>query len=163
MIRPTTPADTETLIAIASGTNVFKALELVALREVLDDYHAVNRADGHRAITSEQDGRILGFAYYAPTPMTDHTWHLYWIAVLKSEHAKGIGTELLKQAEADVISERGRLFLIETSGLPHYEPTRNFYLKHGYEPAAHIRDFYAEGDDQIVFWKKLNPSSSQTR
>jgi hypothetical protein len=45
--------------------------------------------------------------------------------------------------------------LIETSSLPRYEPTRRFYLKHGYEPAAVLRDFYADGDDPVVFGKRL--------
>ena len=44
---------------------------------------------------------------------------------------------------------------IETSSLPHYEPTRRFYLKHGYELGATLRDFYAEGDDMVVFRKLL--------
>jgi len=39
---------------------------------------------------------------------------------------------------------------IETSSLPHYELTRRFYLKHGYEQAAVLRDFYSDGDDMVI-------------
>lgn len=157
MIRPTLDAETDTLVAIAEGTGVFKPIEIVALREVLDDYHAVNRHDGHRAVALLRDGEVVGFAYYAPTPMTDRTWHLYWIFVRKDGQAKGLGTELLRHAEDDAARAGGRLFLIETSSLPSYEPTRRFYLKHGYEPAAAVRDFYADGDDQVIFRKRLAP------
>jgi len=52
----------------------------------------------------------------------------------------------------------GRLFLIETSSLPIYDPTRRFYLKHGYEQAATIGDFYTDGDDQVIFRKRLLPA-----
>lgn len=158
MIRPTLEAETDALLAIAEETGVFKPLEIVALREVLDDYHATNQHDGHRAVTLLRDGEVAGFAYYAPTPMTDRTWHLYWIFVRKAGQASGLGTMLLKHAEGDIVRSDGRLFLIETSSLPSYDPTRRFYLKHGYEQAATVRDFYTDGDDQVIFRKRLAPA-----
>jgi GNAT superfamily N-acetyltransferase len=97
-IRPTTPEETPALIALADGTSVFKPLELVALREVLDDYHATTRASGHRCVTAEEEGRAVGFAYYAPAAMTDRTWYLYWIAVRQDLHGKGVGARLLRHA-----------------------------------------------------------------
>ena len=155
MIRPTLESETDLLLAMAEGTAVFKPLEIVALKEVLDDYHAGLHREGHRAITFEQDGKPVGFAYYAPTAMTDRTWHLYWIFVSKAIHAKGTGSKLLKFAEHEIITAGGRLFLIETSGTPPYELTRKFYLRHNYELAATIRDFYSDGDDQVIFRKHL--------
>jgi ribosomal protein S18 acetylase RimI-like enzyme len=156
MIRPTTPEDTEALVAIADSTGVFKPIELVALREVLADYFATNRADGHVAVTLELHGKPAGFSYYAPADMTDRTWSLWWIAVDKNVHAKGLGTRLLHHAEADVKAAGGRVLFIETSALPHYDLTRKFYLKHGYDQEATLRDYYAEGDDMVVFRKKLS-------
>ena len=84
MIRPVTPDDTPTLVALTAETGFFKPLEIDALREVLDDYHAENAALGHRAFAWEEGGRVLGYVYHAPTPMTDRTWYLYWIAVGKN-------------------------------------------------------------------------------
>ena len=129
----------------------------MALREVLDDYHATNRALGHICVTLEGDGGAIGFAYYAPASMTDRTWYLYWIAVAKGLHGKGHGSTLLGQAEAEIRARGGRLFLIETSSQPSYAPTRNFYIKHGYEVSATVRDFYADGDDLVIFAGRLAP------
>jgi ribosomal protein S18 acetylase RimI-like enzyme len=162
MIRPTLPTDTPALVEIAAGTGVFKPLELVALREVLDDYHAEEQARGHRSVTSEREGRVVGFAYYAPSAMTDRTWYLFWIAVDKRVHARGLGGELLRHAEDEVGAQRGRLLLIETSSLPHYDPTRRFYLRHGYEQECTLRDFYADGDDLIVYRKRLITAAGAT-
>jgi ribosomal protein S18 acetylase RimI-like enzyme len=159
MIRTTLESETDLLLGLAAGTGVFKPLEIAALREVLDDYHAGEHHSGHRAVTLEQNGHIAGFAYYAPTPMTDRCWHLYWIFVLKTGQSRGLGSKLLKHVEEDIVRAGGRLFLIETSSLPSYEPTRKFYLKHGYEQAATVRDFYADGDDQVIFRKRLAPPS----
>lgn len=155
MIRTTRASETELLQALAVGTGVFKPLEIEALGDVLGAYHAGNIDFGHRAVTAEQDGEAIGFAYYAPTPMTEQTWHLYWIFVAKASQARGLGARLLAHAEADIVRAGGRIFLIETSSLPSYEPTRRFYLKHGYEQAAVVRDFYADGDDQVIFRKRL--------
>jgi ribosomal protein S18 acetylase RimI-like enzyme len=151
MIRPTVPGDTPTLLALTQATGVFKPIEIEALKEVLDDYHAFNHAHGHRSLTYEQEGLVIGFAYYAPAAMADRTWYLYWIAVSKQIQARGVGSELLRHIEEEIRQAKGRLLLIETSSLPHYDLTRRFYLKHGYEQAAVLRDYYADGDDMVIF------------
>ena len=153
MIRPTKPGDTEALVKLAAGTNVFKPHEIVALEEVLGDYHEMNHAHGHQAVTFEQNGQILGFAYFAPAAMTDRTWYLYWIAVTKQTQARGIGSKLLKYSEEQIQKANGRVYLIETSSLPQYEQTRKFYLKHGYEQHAVLKGYYADGDDMVIFRK----------
>jgi len=79
--------------------------------------------------------------------MTDRTWHLYLDSSSgRRVRARGLGSQLLRHVEDDITRAGGRLFLIETSSLPSYEPTRKFYIKHGYEQAAVVRDFYAAGD-----------------
>src|SRR5262245_33158846 len=153
MIRPTVPEDTPTLLTLAQDTGVFKPHEMQALNEVLDDYHAHNRAEGHCCTTWEKEGVIQGFAYHAPAAMADRTWYLYWIAVSKRTQARGIGGQLLRHVEDDIRGKNGRVLFIETSSLPHYELTRKFYLKHGYEQAAVLRDYYTDGDDMVVFRK----------
>jgi GNAT superfamily N-acetyltransferase len=155
MIRPTLPADIPALVELTDGTGKFKPMEVVALREVLDDYFAQEQANGHVSVTSARDGVILGFAYYAPAAMTDRTWHLWWIAVRRDQQGGGIGAELLRHAEDDIRTRGGRILFIETGSQPHYEPTRRFYLKHGYELHATLRDFYAAGDSMVVFRKLL--------
>src|SRR5262245_22478510 len=90
MIHPTLPAETPALLQLARDTGVSKPPEIQALREVLDDYRATNRAQGHRSVTYHQDGRVVGFAYYAPASMTEGTWYLYWIAVRKDLQARGV-------------------------------------------------------------------------
>ncbi len=156
MIRPIGASDTDALVAMTAGTGVFKPLEVEALREVLDEFHGGNADYGHRAFACEgPGGRLLGFVYYAPTPMTDRSWHLYWIVVRRDEQGRGWGGRLLAFVEADVRERGGRLLVVETSSTPHYEPTRRFYLKHGYAWVATVPDFYADGDGMAVFTKRL--------
>jgi ribosomal protein S18 acetylase RimI-like enzyme len=155
MIRATNPADKATLMTLAEGTGVFKPMEIEALSGVFDEYFEEYEAQGHKCVTYEDGGQVLGFAYYAPTWMTDRTWYLWWIAVSKQVQAKGVGSALVQYLEEDIRAQNGRLLLIETASLPSYDPTRRFYLKHQYQQAAVIKDYYADGDSLVVFSKRL--------
>ena len=155
MIRPIQPSDTPALVEMTCGTDAFKPIEIEALQEVLDDYHATNAAAGHRAVAIDAGGCVVGFAYFAESAMTDRTWSLWWIVVERAMQARGFGGELLQYVESVVKSLAGRQLLIETSSLPKYQPTRQFYLKYGYAQAAVVKDFYADGDDLVYFAKRL--------
>jgi ribosomal protein S18 acetylase RimI-like enzyme len=155
MIRPARPDDTPALLALTAGTGVFKPYEVEVLREVLDDFHAGRAGDDHSAIVLETNGAVSGYAYYAPDVMTDRSWYLYWIAVERSGQGGGAGTEMMRHAEEDVRSRNGRVMFIEVSSMPHSEPTRRFYQKLGYEVTGVLRDFYSDGDDMVVFRKRL--------
>ena len=52
-----------------------------------------------------------------------------------------------------------RLIVVETAGRPDYRGTRAFYQARGYAVAATIPDFYAPGDDQVVYVKSLSTRS----
>lgn len=157
MIRPCTPEDTPRLVEIARSTGMFRAIELEALLEVLDDYHALEAGHAHQACTLRKEEEPVGLVYYAPAAMTDRTWYLWWIIVAKPLQGKGHGTTLLRSAEDDIRARGGRLLLVETSSLPLYEPTRAFYLAQGYDQPCTIPDYYADGDDLVVFAKRLAP------
>jgi ribosomal protein S18 acetylase RimI-like enzyme len=155
MIRPTIPGDTPTLLAITEGTGLFLPLDLDALHAVLKDYHEENADQGHCSVTYEQDGKVIGFAYYATAAMTDRTWYLWWIVVSKQIQARGVGGELLRYVENAARAAKGRLMMVETSSLPSYELTRKFYLKHGYTLAGVLQDYYADAHDMVIFRKRL--------
>lgn len=97
----------------------------------------------------------IAIAYCAPEKLTDGTYNLYLIAVQSDFQGKGIGRIIMNHVESLLKSEGKRILLVETSGLPEFELTRKFYDQCGYHKEAVIRDFYREGEDKIVFWKKL--------
>jgi ribosomal protein S18 acetylase RimI-like enzyme len=57
--------------------------------------------------------------------------------------------------EADLRAKGARILIADTSGSDEFTQTRAFYRKNGYSEEARIRDFWADGDDKVVFWKSL--------
>jgi hypothetical protein len=47
------------------------------------------------------------------------------------------------------------MLVVETSSRPEYAPTRAFYERRGYAEAARMREFYAPGDDRVIFTKRF--------
>ncbi len=107
-------------------------------------------------LTKLINNKPIAVAYCAPERLTDGTYNLYLIAVHKDHQGTGIGGQLMRYIEHLLQTEGKRILLVETSGLPEFELTRAFYDKCGYNREAVIRDFYRDGDDKVVFWKKLN-------
>lgn len=105
-------------------------------------------------LAAETDGPV-GLAYCAPERMTSGTWNLLLIAVRPDQQGRGIGAVLMRAVECRLGERSGRLLLVETSGLPEYERTRRFYRSLGYDEEACIREFYAAGEDKIVFRKAV--------
>jgi GNAT superfamily N-acetyltransferase len=155
MIRPTRLDDTNALIAIAADAISFQSKELEQLREMLADYFSGDSGSDCFWITDDDNGPV-GVAYCEPEQMTDGTWNLQLIAILPNRQGQGRGAALMRYVEQTLKVRGGRMLLVETSGLPDFEGTRIFYGKCGYKEEARIRDFYAAGDDKIVFRKTLN-------
>jgi ribosomal protein S18 acetylase RimI-like enzyme len=159
MIRPAVPADVPRLTELTAATGFFRPEEVVALGEVLDDYFegglAADAAANHCCHAFEQDGRVAGYVYFAEAEMTDRAWYVWWIAVDPTIQKRGVGRALVTFAEDEARRRGGRVMFVETSGIEGYEATRLFYLKNGYEREAVLRDFYRDGDDMVVYRKRL--------
>lgn len=97
----------------------------------------------------------MGYVCYGPTPMTEHTHDLYWIASAPEVRGQGIGAQLVSSMEGDLRRRKARLIRVETSATEAYGPTRGFYASMKYGEEARLRDFYKQGDDLIILTKRL--------
>ena len=103
----------------------------------------------------DEAGVLLGYACFGPTPATDGTFDLYWLAVHPAAQGHGSGRALLRWVEQALERRGARLLVVETSSRPDYTGTREFYARGGYVEAARLRDFYASADDRIILTTRL--------
>lgn len=109
----------------------------------------------HHWLVALEGIRPIGFAYAEPERMTDGTFNLLAIAVLPQLQGSGVGKAIVADLIKRLLSQGGRVLLVETSSLEEYAATRAFYDNQGFSREAQIRDFYAAGEDKLIFWKGL--------
>ncbi len=151
-IREVIEKDTNALKRVIDSNELFPS-EL--LHGMLEDY--LNNKDSTDIwLTRLDNGIPVAVAYCAPERMTEGTFNLYLIAVHKDFQGKGIGSEMMSYVERLLEKKKQRVLIVETSALPEFELTRKFYDDLGYHREATIRDFYQDGEDKVIFWKKLS-------
>ncbi len=156
MIRPALEDDGKAIIEITAESGVFKPVEIDCVEELWEDFIEKGTDSGYEFLVfCREEGQVVGYVCFGPHPLTEGTFDLYWIAVHPENRERGVGRALLAQVEERVREASGRLLLIETSGTLPYVPARHLYESAGYEREATIRDFYAPGDDLIVFSKRF--------
>ena len=157
MIRDVTPGDADTVIEAAELSGLFSSEELGPLREQLDKALAgtTDRAE-HWIARFDNAGKAIGAALFAEEMFTDRVWNLLFIGVRQDAQGSGVGSALLRYVEDRLRERDQRMLIIETTTGPEFENTRAFYRRHGYEHRGTIPDFYANGQDKIVFLKRLD-------
>jgi ribosomal protein S18 acetylase RimI-like enzyme len=151
---------------ILDATTVFRADEVDVALELFDEsfapgtqrfpYDAGDGVASYEFVGSfDGDGQLVGYVCYGATPGTDRTYDLYWIAVHPDAQRGGGGSRLLAEVERRLLEREARLLIVETSSRSEYRATRRFYETRGYGAAATIRDFYAPGDDRVIYTKRF--------
>jgi ribosomal protein S18 acetylase RimI-like enzyme len=148
-------ADPEAVRALARRTGVFTAQECAVAGELVEDRLERGARSGYLFVFAERAGELAGFIAWGPIPLTRASYDLYWIIVDPAWQGVGLGRDLVRRTEQAVLARGGAAVYIETSSLERYARTRRFYRRAGYRQAARLSDFYAPGDDKVVFCKTL--------
>lgn len=160
MIRETIQTDSDALLAIVESSGQFDDHSLAHVKETLNDYLA-GKSEG--IWFTADDGEPVGVAYCTPEPVTDGTWNLLMLWTRHDRNGQGHGSALVRRVESTLIERGVRLLIVETSGLPDFENARAFYSKCGFVPEARIKNFFAAGDDKIVYTKLLTDKAESQR
>ncbi|MBN8530654.1 MAG: GNAT family N-acetyltransferase [Alphaproteobacteria bacterium] len=154
--RPLLPADPQAIRALVRATGFFTpAEEEVAVELVEESLAKGAEKSGYHFHLYAGAEKLLGYACYGPVPMTLSGFDLYWIVVAPETQGKGLGARLLTACEQSVRGLGGKRLYSETSSRPLYTPTHKFYERHGFIAEARLIDFYAPGDDKIIYTKIL--------
>ena len=155
MLASLGPHHRSKLVSLLEGTAEFTAPEVAVAIELVDAALADPGADDYRFIVCEEGDRVLGYACFGSTPMTEGCFDLYWLVVDPAARRTGVARELLAAVEQALRRHHARLVRVETAGLMSYGPARALYENSGYERVARIRDFYQRGNDLYIYAKYL--------
>ena len=165
VIRPLGPADRDGICRILEGAGNFTADEVAIALELVDEWIELGEESGYLTYVLEaqtDNPGVLGYVCFGPTPLTESTYDLYWIAVDKSKHRGGVGKRLLKFTEEEIARRGGKLLLVETSSQETYGGTIQFYERTGYALVGKIKDYYKPDDDKLIFAKTVSVAEDRT-
>lgn len=156
MIRSIKPSDVEGLEKLLKKIPNFNEAEVKVAMELIDITVNNPEQTDYNIFVYEEDGKILGYHCTGKRPLTDAVYDLYWIVADPEHSGKGIGKNLIEHAENFVKERKGRWILAETSSKDSYLSTQSFYLRNNYTILSEIKDFYAVGDNLLIFGKYFN-------
>ncbi|MBI2375408.1 MAG: GNAT family N-acetyltransferase [Deltaproteobacteria bacterium] len=153
-IRPIARRDRDPIERMLASDGHFHGEEVHVALELVDLSISDPSGSGYESLVAEEAGGALGYICYGRTPMTAHTYDLYWIVVEKSAQGKGVG-QRLHEAMVEMIQSRGgKIIRIETSSTELYGSAQRFYERAGYTLTSRIPDFYKDGDDLLTFTRR---------
>ncbi|MGA2465558.1 MAG: GNAT family N-acetyltransferase [Thermodesulfobacteriota bacterium] len=156
-IRPLILKDRAKLHSMLIDSRVFTAEEIDIAIELIDTVLKDESQKDYKidCMVDDQD-QPVGYICYGPIPMTQGTFDLYWIVVDPNFQGKGIGSKLLDFLEEGVREKGGQMILADTSTIPQYEKTKNFYIQNGFQEVAKVPDYYYPGNDRVTFCKRIS-------
>jgi len=151
-IRKVVKQDGAALKEVLNSIELFPA---EMLDDMISDYFN-NPESQDIWFTATQNDQPIAIGYCAPEKLTEGTYNLFAIGVRNDIQGKGIGRKMMAYLEDQLKQNGNRILIVETSGTDDFKLTRKFYENLNYTKEAVIRDFWAAGDDKVIYWKKLN-------
>lgn len=153
IVRAPVAADRAALLEALERCGAFSALEVEIAIGMIDEA----LAGDYSVVGVEVDGVLRGYTLLGRATLTERSWYLYWICVHPAYERRGLAQALQRAAEDLVQAAGGDKIVLETSGRSGYARSRAFYERAGFAETGRIRDFYAAGDDCIIYCKTLPP------
>lgn len=120
----------------------------------IDDYLFNKEQQKYTIVVVETGNKeIIGYACYGQAESARGAFYIYRILSSPALRDRETERRLLRFIEKDVMRQHGRLILIQASSRQKYAQV---YSESDYRPVTCIRDFFAAGDDLVLFAKYLH-------
>jgi len=158
LVFRTTPVkkDGPRIREIVESSGFFYDFETDVAVELVEERLAEGESSGYYFVFAEVDDVTVAYSCFGHVEMTKSCFDLYWIATHHDFRGKGIGKKLLEETCRQAKMMGCTMMIAETSGREKYAPTRAFYDSAGFALEATIRDYYAKGDDKLIYIKRFD-------
>src|SRR5438128_1396264 len=113
-LRAIEPSDRAPIEGLLQRIENFSAEEVQVALELIDGSLAGPHT-GYQVMVAEEEGALLGYLCFGPTPMTERTFDLYWVAVDSASRGRGVGRALCRALEEKIELGGGGIIRVETS------------------------------------------------
>ena len=166
MIRRAVQEDAGPVAAVVVAAGMFTAAEASFMPGLFADALAVPEEGAHGLVVDvlygnaggeapPVEGPVVGVAYWHPVEAADRVIDLTMLAVHPALQGTGRGRELMQHVQNRSRAAGQRLMVVQTSGTQQYAGTRRFYAALGYTLETTVRDYWAVGDDMVLFRLEL--------
>ena len=154
-IRALRPDDRPYLLEALRSDETFNQEEVSVALELIDNALERGQHDYSVRVADLHERQAAGYICFGRTPMTASTYDLYWVVTHAQARGHGVASSLVKAMEEELPLRGARSVRVETSQQESHDAARRLYDRLGYPITARFPDFYREGDDLIVYFKKL--------
>ena len=149
--------DRERLHEILVNAGVFNTDEINCAMELFDVYILKGMNPNEYIFRGAFcDQQLRAFLCFGKATLSDCLYDLYWIVTDPLYQQSGLAITLMEDVDQCMRGLGARKILAETSSKPIYEKAHRLYSKCGYRRAALIRDYYAVGDDLVIYEKEYH-------
>ncbi len=153
-LRLAAAGDAASVFAIVEDTGMFSDDELIFMRGMVEA--DLRDADEKRRwIVARQDGDVVGCACLSPETFQPDVLNLLFLGVARQRRRAGIASALVARAAALAAADGARVLIVETSSDEAFGPARALYRTLGFCIDGRIRDYYAPGEDKVIFRRSL--------
>jgi ribosomal protein S18 acetylase RimI-like enzyme len=147
--------DIQRIREMVVSTNFFYDHEVEVAVELIQERINHGESTGYHFVFAEVDGVTVAYSCYGHIEMTRSCFDLYWLVTHNDYRGMGIGKKILDETYKEAKKMGCTIIIAETSGRDHYKPTQAFYDSAGYTLEATIHDYYDEGDDKLIYIKRI--------
>lgn len=156
MLRTVSSDDASAIHGVVVAAGLFREEDRWFIEDMVSEHLTTGIENEHGFwVDIDDEGVVVGVVNWRPKHGANAVWDLTMIAIHPSIQGEGRGAALMAHAEQTLASADQRIILVETSSTPSYAPARSFYHSLGYAEEARIRDYWDDGDDLVLFRKRL--------
>lgn len=105
--------------------------------------------ENHTILVAEIEHQPIGFAWFMHKAAFDRSNYLRLLAIKPSHQKMGIGQQLMKHGESQLIQPHGLCLLVTSDNTP----ARRFYTHLGYTHIGTLPNYVQHGRDECLYFK----------
>ena len=148
-------ADVKAIRRMVADTNVFSQEEIDVAEELAEDRFKLGPKSHYHFLLADVKNTLAGYTCFGRIQLTDERYDLYWIVTTPDVQKQGIASKLMTETETAIRTLGGKAVYAETSSRAIYAAAQRFYIKYQFLEQARLTDYYAKGDDKLIYGKLL--------